>query len=322
MRLKTPLTLLLLFCGSSALAALKDHGATVGAMVLDPGWDEPERLELAKAEFNCITVGTFWSRTRPARGEFDWAITDEVLAAYPEMKVQLTPLIWPHEEQLPDWLTASPPAEAQAIMEEHIREAMTHYRDRADVWVVVNEAIARGSTSDYRDSWWSDAMGHEAYILEAFRLARQYDPDAVLLYNDFGMEYSNSRWEGVQRIVTLLHEEGLIDGLGWQMHISPRTDLSHWGEQLAWVAEQGLANYVTELDVTLADGGTLEDQAARYREVVEIWRPHAGGGWLQTWGVVDPYSWLGSAARPLLFDGDLQPKPAYSAVDEALAEPQ
>lgn len=306
---------------STALAALKDYGVPVGAMVVDPDWNDPTQKALVAREFDAATVGTFWTRTHPAPNVYDWSLTDAVVATYQPLgqKIQLTPLLWPYDKYTPQWVLDSQPGQAAEILDDHFRTALERYRGVADVWVVVNEAIGTGETDQLRDSWWSRALG-EDYVVEAFRLARQYDPDAMLIYNDYGMEYSAARFSAMQGIVESLHAEGLIDGVGWQMHISPFTNVNAMGERMAWVADLGLANFITEMDVNLADGGSFEQQAAKYAEVLDAWLPHAHGGWFQTWGVGDDYSWLGQNARPLLFDGDLSPKPAYDAVDEVLQQ--
>jgi hypothetical protein len=55
-----------------------------------------------------------------------------------------------------------------------------------------------------------------------------------------------------------------------------------------------------------------------YQEVAEIWLEHHNGGWLETWGVYDKYTWLGAEKRPLLFDEEYNRKPAYYGVRDAL----
>lgn len=301
-------------------------GLRVGVMPVDQTWNTPQQKELVEREFNVVTVGTYWKRTRPAREAFDWAVTDAVVgwAREAELGVHLHPLVWATDEQNPDWLLASDPADAQAILEEHIAAAIGRYRGKAAVWDVVNEAVANDGSGGYRDSWWLRALGPE-YIVAAFRLARAADPDAKLIYNDYALErdnaYQTGRWARVQEIVATLKAEGLIDGLGWQLHVTPEQALAAdfaLEERMAWVEEQGLANYVTELDVAIEPGDeALQSQAETYRKIAEIWLDRHNGGWFQTWGLYDKYTWLGADKRPLLFDESYAPKPAFAAVVEA-----
>lgn len=304
-------------------------GLRVGVMPVDATWNTPEQKALVEREFNVVTVGTYWKRTRPARDAFDWAVTDAVVdwAEGAALGVHLHPLVWATDEQNPAWLLASDPADARAILQEHIAAAMARYRGKAAVWDVVNEAVANDGSGGYRDSWWLRALGPD-YIVEAFRLARAADPDVKLVYNDYAIErdnaYQTGRWNRVQEIVTTLKAEGLIDGLGWQLHVTPEQALASdfaLDQRMAWVEQQGLANYVTELDVAIESGDeALDLQAQTYRKIAETWLDHHNGGWFQTWGLYDKYTWLGSDKRPLLFDESYAPKPAYAAVVDAFEQ--
>jgi endo-1,4-beta-xylanase len=299
----------------------------VGVMPVDATWNTPEQKALVEREFNVVTVGAYWKRTHPARETFDWSVTDAVVnwADGAGLGVHLHPLVWVDDRQNPEWLVGSDHADARAIMDEHIGAAMARYRGVADVWDVVNESVANDGSGGYRDGWWLQALGPD-YIVEAFRAARRHDPDAVLLYNDYGMELSNSyqtgRWDRVQEILTRLKEENLVDGLGWQLHVTPEQVLGDefaLAERMDWVKEQGLKNFVTELDVAIPAGDeALDDQAAAYRAIAETWLPRHNGGWFQVWGVYDKYTWLGSDKRPLLFDENYAPKPAYHALRDAI----
>lgn len=303
-------------------------GLVVGAMILDAGWKSDRQRELVAREFGAATVGAYWTRTRPARAKHDWTLTDEAVrwADQQGMAVRLHPLVYTSDQNNPQWLLDSDPAEAPAILSEHIRTAMRRYRGVVDAWDVVNEAVAKSPEGGYRDAWWTRALG-EDFVPLAFRLARQADPDALLLYNEYDIELNNrlqnARWQTTQRLLERLHAEGLVDGLGWQLHTRPGLVLGDrfvLDQRMKWVREElGLKNFVTELDMPIAETqSALGQQADAYRRVTEIWLQHSGGGWLQTWGVSDRYSWLGEGKRPLLFDEQLEPKPAYFSLQKAL----
>lgn len=299
----------------------------VGVMPVDNTWNTPEQKALVEREFNVVTVGAYWKRTHPARETYDWSVTDSVVnwADGAGLGVHIHPLIWGDNRQNPDWLLASDHTEALAILDEHIGAAMSRYRGVADVWDVVNEAVANDGSGGYRDGWWLQALGPE-YIVEAFRAARRHDPDAVLLYNEYGIElsdgYQTGRWQRTQEILTTLKAENLVDGLGWQLHVTPEQVLGDkfaLAERMAWAKEQGLRNFVTELDVAIPAGDeALTQQAQAYAKIANTWLDHRNGGWFQVWGVYDKYTWLGADKRPLLFDESYVPKPAYFALLETI----
>jgi endo-1,4-beta-xylanase len=299
----------------------------IGVMALDATWNTPAQKKLVESEFNAITVGSYWVRTHPARDAYDWSLTDAVVAWADGagLGVHLHPLLYPADEHNPEWVKDADPADAPAILENHIAAAMERYRGVVDVWDVVNEAISPAPAGGYRGCWWLDALGPD-YVVQAFRLARKYDPDAVLLYNEHAVEraneYQSGRWAAVQQLLTKLDEEGLVDGFGWQLHTTPGEVLGDdfaLAERMQWVADRGLKNFVTELDMAIGPGDAeLVRQGEAYRNIAQIWLKHNNGGWFQTWGVYDKYSWLGRDKRPLLFDETYAPKPAYHGVREAL----
>ena len=88
----------------------------------------------------------------------------------------------------------------------------------------------------------------------------------------------------------------------------------------AKVAERGLDIYITELDVSIAQGATLAQQASVYENVVSLCLAQPRCKAIQTWGLTDQYSFR-SIFDPLLFNRDYQAKPAYTAVQEVLADP-
>jgi endo-1,4-beta-xylanase len=299
----------------------------IGVMALDPTWSTPQQQALVATEFNVVTVGAYWKRTHPERDTYDWSVTDAVVnwADSAGLGVHLHPLLYPANTHSPAWVQASPHSEALAILEEHIATAMTRYRGVVDVWDVVNEAVS--PAGGYRDCWWLQALG-PGYIVEAFRLARRYDPDAILVYNDHDIEldnaYQSAKWTQVQTILHSLVAEGLVDGMGWQLHTNPAEVLGNefaLAERMQWVESLGLANFVTELDMEIGPGdAALHEQREAYSLVSDVWLDHHNGGWLQTWGVYDKHTWLGSEKRPLLFDEQYNRKLAYYGVFDALLE--
>jgi endo-1,4-beta-xylanase len=308
-----------------SLAERKD--LKIGVMALDAAWNTPAQQALVSSEFNAVTVGTFWVRTHPARDSYNWSLTDNVVnwADGAGLDVKLHPLLYPANQHNPQWVLDSPHSEARAILEEFITTAMDRYRGVVDVWDVVNEAVKPSATGGMRDCWWLEALG-PGYVTEAFRIARQHDPTATLVYNEHSIElnntYQNARWTTTKEILTALKAENLVDGLGWQLHMTPEDALGGQlalAERMQWVKDLGLKNFVSELDLPIAAGDeALESQGAAYKRLAEIWLEHNNGGWFQTWGVTDKYSWLGADKRPLLFDELAAPKPAYEGVREAL----
>jgi endo-1,4-beta-xylanase len=220
-------------------------------------------------------------------------------------------------------------------MREHIHTVVGRYKGQVKVWDVVNEALADGGTNVLRNSLWLQIIGPD-YIAKAFHYAHEADPGAILRYNDYGLENAAKR----RKLITLiksLREQGVpVHAIGSQAHVNVSITFEAMDEALAEIAALGLPIHITELDVTstvegqrgfgadIADnaaanqGGLVSDadrrQAEAYGGIFRAFLKHRDSVKLVTfWGANDGNSWR-ARGRPLLFDSNSQPKPAFDAV--------
>jgi endo-1,4-beta-xylanase len=241
-------------------------------------------------------------------------------------------------------LQATNEADRQILLDrlhEHIQTVVGRYKGRVKVWDVVNEAL-NDSNSDTdtnllrRQSPWVRILGQE-FIEKAFQWAHEADPDCILRYNDYSIENGLKR----QRLITLiksLQEKHIpVMAIGSQTHanlIWPTAELED--EALTGIASLGLPIHITEMDVNAssagqrnqsadvaqnaqAGGGGIENAAdqklaAQYASLFRVFLKHKKDIKLVTlWGLTDRDSWRANG-KPLLFDGNWQPKPAFDAV--------
>jgi hypothetical protein len=92
--------------------------------------------------------------------------------------------------------------ELRAAVAMHIREVAGHFRGRVHAWDVVNEAVADDETG-LRDTVFRQRLG-DGYIAEAFRLAREADPGALLFYNDYNGEGAGAKSDRIYDLVRRL----------------------------------------------------------------------------------------------------------------------
>lgn len=241
--------------------------------------------------------------------------------------------------------------ELLARMEEYITTVVTRYKGRIHTWDVVNEAVSDngdGLRGEEENSLWTSIIGdldgdgkNTDYIEQAFYLARAADPDAQLILNDYNLEGDAAKLEAFYLTVKAMLEKGVpIDGVGIQGHINtgwPSVENFEAAiEKLASLKDfdPDFVVQVTELDMSLFSWGdeSLEKEmdvilqtqfAVRYADLFDMFRRQAEKGNLDmvlTWGVYDGASWLnnypveGRIDAPLLFDRDMQAKPAFWAV--------
>lgn len=284
-----------------------------------------------------------WNLISPEPGAFRDGTDLGVVAFARAHGLRLTGmhLLW--YEAIPKWFASiSDRASAFKAMEAHITRMGAAYSDATWSVNVVNEALdpASGRNDDLRRDPFSDKFGR-AYLDHAFRTAREAFPHALLLYNENFLEQDwgdlKKKRAAVLNIVDWLRSTDTpIDGIGLQSHLtlSKRFDSDSYTEFLNQISDRGLRIVVTELDVSdLEQPGGIE---ARDRAVADMYLRYVTAVLnntntvgVVTWGLSDRETWItpafsprlkradGLPARPLPFDSELRPKPAYYAMLEA-----
>lgn len=224
-------------------------------------------------------------------------------------------------------------------LEKHIKTVVGRYKGRIIGWDVFNESIADGgdgTTENLRTFSWYKVVGSEV-VTKAFKWAHQADPKAKLYYNDYNIEQGAVENKGKHAssmllLKRLIKEGAPITGVGIQGHWHLDTNLADVEKAIENYASLGLKVSITELDVTAtgdnsgAFGVNQGDkkipaenylkQAEVYKKLFQIFMRHADVIERVTlWGLSDTRSWR-RGQDALLFDGQLNPKPAYQAVIE------
>ncbi len=303
-------------------------GAAVDAVALQ---NDPQYAQTLGREFDMLTAENVmkFEHIHPEQGRYDFSAADLLVdfAEAHDMQVRGHTLVWHY--QIPPWLEQGnwTKEELTAILRDHILTVVGHYRGRVLAWDVVNEAI--DDDGSLRDTIWLDGIGPE-YLDLVFQWAHEADPDALLFYNDYGGEGLGEKSDAVYALVSGMKARGVpIHGVGLQMHVSisdyPLAEEIRANIQR--LGDLGLTVHVTELDVRVRKPVTqdkLDTQANVYREIMSACLSEAACEAFVMWGFTDKYSWVpwffeGYNAA-LLFDDQYQPKPAYFALMEILAE--
>ena len=164
---------------------------------------------------------------------------------------------------------------------------------------------------------------------KAFSYARKYaDPQQKLFYNDFNCYEKDA---AICEMAGKLQEEGLIDGIGMQSHILLEyPSVQNYENTIRKFAQMGLEIQITELDIQQTDNSVEGQQklSARYKEIFRTLKQLDDEGIANItnvtfWGLNDSRTWLnngGETHYPLLFDEELNPKPAFfgSILDDSI----
>jgi endo-1,4-beta-xylanase len=300
----------------------------IGAAVFPEGLTDERYARALSGEFNALTPENAmkWGpiHPEPTRWNFEPADRLVAFAGVHRMKIKGHALIW--HEMLPRYVKGLPPEELRRAVHEHLRTLVGRYKGRVYAWDVVNEAL--GDTEGLRPSVFLEKLG-EGYIAEAFQIAHEVDPEALLIYNDYGCEGLGAKSDRQYKLLRSLKDAGVpVHGVGLQMHIQPGRaprvhDVVANVERLGTL---GLRVNISEMDIRLRGLDTpwperLELQAEICRELIGACARQPSFDGITFWGFTDAHSWIHrfyGEDRPLLFDREYEPKPAYFAVREAL----
>ncbi|MGP4039144.1 endo-1,4-beta-xylanase [Gracilibacillus sp. D59] len=304
---------------------------------------EGTRLELLNMHHNLVTAenalkpGYAYNDQR----EFDFTAEDALVKQASEQGLQMHGHVLVWHQQSDEWLhsdeNGDPLSREQALknLRNHVKTTVEHFGPNVISWDVVNEAMIDNppNPSDWkaslRQSGWYKAIGPD-YVEQAFLAAKEVIEengwDIKLYYNDYNDDNQNKA-EAIYQMVKEINEnyaaenngDLLVDGIGMQAHYNLNTNPENVRSSLEKFISLGVEVGVTELDITAGSDGELTDQQAiaqgyLYAQLFQIYKEHAEHiSRVTFWGLNDATSWRAEQS-PLLFDKDLQAKPAYYAV--------
>ena len=279
-------------------------------------------------EFNLITPENAmkWEVFSPKRNTFAFDDADLIVdfARNNNQKVHGHTLVW--DKQIPDWLKRGnfSKKEFHTILEKYINRVVDRFKGKIIAWDVINEALGDCNDDYDGDSFWYKNLGID-YIETAFNLAHSTDKNALLFYNDWGIEDIN-----VYKMLENLLIKGVpVHGVGFQMHIGPNfsPNIKNMRDNIDRFSDLGLKVWITEMDVRITDSRCTKEefeikQPEIYKAILSAIVEQGKVDAITFWGLDDSHSWitysLDKNDSPLLFDKDLKPKSAYYAVADAL----
>ncbi len=323
--------------GLRALAEAR--GIVIGAMVTRGQLrDHPALLPALRRDAALLAPGLElkWDALRPGPDAFDFARAEEIaaIAATEGMGLRGHALLW--HEALPRWFdpAAMPAPALRAAVERHVRTVAGHWRGRIASWDVVNEPLGEEGLRD-------TPLADPELLRLCFVWAREADPGARLVLNDFDIELGDRRQERrratlLRLLERLLRAGAPVGALGIQAHLAPRSalfDAARLARFLREVAGMGLAIEVTELDIVdrllPADTAARDAEAAAMAaDFLRVALDQPAMRMLVLWGLSDVQAWQQDSAFARRRDGlpprghpldrDMRRKPLWHAIAGAL----
>ncbi len=319
-----------------------NHGIELGNFAIPSRITEAPYNYLLTSQFNLALLDNQpnWHFTdadlRPTPTTFNFSRIDQVVnyAIANHMAIQAHHFVWGDEKWLPDWLKNGNYSSQQLldIIHNHISVVGGRYSGKIEAWSVVNEAFTRAQHLYGLHDWWADHIGKQGYIDSAFIWARQADPHAKLLLNDFNNEIYSTTSNDMYNYIKSAKQRGIpIDGIGMQMHIdaSKRPNKDEVISNMKRFGELGVDVYVTEFDVNMHSVVGSEDyknqlQASIYYDMMRACIESKVCHSFSILGITDKETWYNymgfQDGNPLPFDRNYNPKPAYYSLYDALAQ--
>ncbi len=291
------------------------------------------RTEKWLSLFNYGTLPFYWGRYEPTEGHTAQAETMAAARLLREKGVTVKghPLCW-HTVCAP-WLMQFDNREILRRQLERIRRETTAFKGVVDLWDVINEVVIMPVFDKYDNAVTRICreLGRIRLVKEVFSAARESDPDAVLLINDFNTSVS------YEILLEGLLEAGVpIGAIGIQSH----QHQGYWGmEKLCDVLERfsrfGLPIHFTENTLISGDlmpahivdlndwqvdswPSTPEGEARQAREVREMYTvlfSHPQVEAITSWDFADG-GWLKAPSGLVREDGTA--KPAYETLKDLI----
>jgi len=293
---------------------------------------DPKREELYRerfaAIFNYATLPFYWAPYEWERGKPNHEYIDKVVDWCLQHGITCKghPLVWDSPASSPNWLPDDF-AEIEKLSTGRVREIVQRFAGRIDIWDVVNEPthLSPKSPNKTKMAEWGMAIGPVAYTALHLKVAREANPKAILLVNDYRTD------EAYRKILQQLKDESgrwLFDVIGIQSHMHGGV----WTAQRTWeicerFAQLGLPLHFTETTIVSGSpagfgkwGPTTpegeEKQAEATASFYTLLFSHPSVEAITWWDFSDDGAWLGAPAGWLR--RDMSPKPVYERMLELI----
>ena len=284
--------------------------------------------------FNFATLGFYWWAYEPRIDVPDYPYSEQVAAWCKDNGVQTKghPLAWNYVD--PRWARNLDDVQLYQRQMDRIKACTNHFAGQIDIWDVINEVVAWDREDCWKNSPRLTGLMKEhdpvAFAKACFEMARQGNPEAKLLINDYMTDQKY-----IELIEKLVDADGkpLYDIIGIQSHMHT----GRWTNEQLWSTCERFAKFNVPLhftELTVLSGSeefdwnspkslpsTPEGEEKQKAEVERIYTmlfSHPSVEAITWWDLSDQGAWMQVPAG--LVRSDMTTKPAYDALQKLIRE--
>lgn len=251
-----------------------------------------------------------WRYLEPVRDEMNWESMDEYYQYTRSRGIPLKAHTFCWGSQQPDWIGDLSEQEQREEVEEYIRSYCERYP--AVEWIdAVNEP-------DHAPPVYRNALGgagetgHD-WIIQCFRWARQYCPNATLILNDYNVLRGYT--DQYVAIAKKVKATGLLDAVADQAHSLETISMAELELNMQKLAALELPIFISEYDVDVEDDA---EQLDVYRKQFPFFYNHPQVVAITLWGYVQGQTWRDNT---FLLRSDDTKRPAFDWITERYMTP-
>lgn len=203
------------------------------------------------------------------------------------------------------WVKDLPWPDMNDTLKVRVQRETNYYKGIIKEYDVMNEA-----TPGHAD--WLQRTYGDSINWNAFKWARETDPDAKLFINDYSIISSSDYGKYIKMIANMLENGAPIDGIGVQGHFSSSLNPGSIKYILDSLATFGLPIKVTEFDMDVGKYNMSEENQAKYYALaMRTCFAHPSISGFMFWGFWDSRHWRDEAG---IFTTGKSPKMAADSV--------
>ncbi|WP_433937723.1 endo-1,4-beta-xylanase [Sorangium cellulosum] len=237
-----------------------------------------------------------WGSVESSRGNKNWAALDRIYNYAKANNVIFKQHVFVWGAQQPSWLAGLSGSEQQAAVKDWMRSFCARYPDTKYI-DVVNEPPPH-TTPSYKNGIGGDGASGYDWIVNSFKWAREYCPNAVLILNDYNnIEYEGDHQNFMKIARAVINAGAPVDALGAQAHDAYKINTTTVKGYIDKLASLGKPVHITEYDIGIADDNqqkrVMEEQFTMFWnhpsvKGITLWGYIVGATWRDNTGLQQP----------------------------------